>query len=342
MDSRKVKVLLTFAFVLLLSPAIQLRAEGGESSKCEIAGSLFSIYLRAYSFVLDKVESSNLSLEHNISVSGISGVYHSLNLSDGMTMSIENLLNLSYSLAMQANLSLGNGNCSQASFMLNKALNLLRVVLREVHKTEISSNLTSTPIGALRMLQVAFERHKRLLFKLNLSIQKIVSSGDVELNLSLFNELYKNATLLLENGSMMAFYNASEAARIIAEVNKIRAEMIKEISKGCQIVKAEKMLNKTLSKLNLSAVPEKINSTISNLTEEFAKAKAGGDVKKIKEILREVKKTASQVRGQGKGHGRDREHVGQGRRDKDKKDVGKGKGRGEGRAKGGRKGKGNQ
>ncbi len=297
MEARKLPLI--FIMILLLAPVLQIAADGEVKNPCETAGSLLSIYFRAYDYVSSKVESSNLSLEENLSIPNMS----SLDINLSRTVSIGELLNLSYSLALQANSSLGEGNCSQASFLTKKAINMLRCVLKEVHKNE-PSNQTSTPIGSMIRLQVAFERHKRLLTKLNLSIQKIMNVSGTYMNLSLFNQLYQNASMMLENGSLIAFYNASEAAKMLAKANKIRAEMKKEVVKCCQIAKAEKMLNRTLSKMNLTAIPEEVESKIANLTNEFNEAKAKGDVKKIKEILREMKKTVArgkQLEAKGKG-----------------------------------------
>ena len=320
MEARKVSLI--FLIILLISPVSQIIAEEEEGKLCEIAGSLLSIYFRAYDYVSSRVESSNLSLDANLSVPSMPNL--GINLSK--TMSIGDLLNLSYSLALQANSSIGEGNCSQASFLTKKALNLLKFVLKEVQKNE-PSNLTSTPIGSMIRLQVAFERHKRLLFKLNLSLQKIKHLNETNLNLSLFNQLYLNASMMLDNGSMIAFYNTSEAAKMLAMANKIRAEMKKEVVKCCQIAKAEEMLNKTLSKLNLTAIPEELESQISNLTKEFNEAEGKGDVKKIKEILKEVKKAVAngkQLEGKGKGKTKQVESV----QDMDLiKEKGKGKGK---------------
>jgi len=289
---------------------------------------------RAYDFVLSKVESSNLSLEENISVPGI----HGLEMNLSKTMSIGDVLNLSYSLALKASSSLGEANCSQISFTTKKALNLLKIVLKEVHKCEISSNLTSTPVGSIRRLQIAFERHKRLLYKLNLSIQKIKYLNETNLNLSLFKQLYQNASMILENASIIAFYNASEAARMLAEANRIRAEMRKEIVKCCQIAKAEKMLNRTLSRMNLSAIPEDVASEITNLTKEFNEAKAKGDVRKIKEILREMKKAVAHEKHWDKIRGKEKQIEGsEGLPEDEEGWKGKGKKRGKGWEKGKKK-----
>jgi len=85
--------------------------------------------------------------------------------------------------------------------------------------------------------------------------------------------------------------------------------------------------NKTLSKLNLTAIPEELESQISNLTKEFNEAEGKGDVKKIKEILKEVKKAVAngkQLEGKGKGKTKQVESV----QDMDLiKEKGKGKGK---------------
>ncbi|HDD69116.1 MAG TPA: hypothetical protein ENG61_02015, partial [Candidatus Korarchaeota archaeon] len=247
----------------------------------EVSQQLLSIYLRAYSFVLSRIESSNISLQTNLSVPHLCCL--DVNLSK--TMTIGELLNLSYSIALQGNLSIGEGNYSEASFLIKKALNLLRFVLKEVHRIQASSNQTAIPVGSMTALQIAFERHKRLALRLNLSVQKLQNLS--EINATLINQMLLNLSKILEEGAIVAMYNSTrEASKMLSEANKIMAEIKREIVRSSQLIRAEKMLNKTISKLNLSSVPENISARISNLTEEFNKVKAQGDVRKVKEVLR--------------------------------------------------------
>jgi len=230
-----------------------------------------------------------MTLETNLSIPSIC----CLNIELNETMSLGELLNISYSSALEANMLVSEGNYSDACLLIKKALNLLKSVLAAIYKTQ-KLNLTATPVGVMIRLQVAFERHKRLLTKINLSIQRLQNLS--ELNITLVNELYLNISTMLEEGSKVAMSNASKAAKILSEANKVIAEIKKEIVESSQIAKAEEMFNRTLSKLNLTVAPEEISSMISNLTEEFNRAKSQGDVKKAKEVLKEIKKAVARAK----------------------------------------------
>ncbi len=327
----------SFILVLILcfSPVSHLVAEENINNQSEVSQQLLSIYFRAYSFVLGKIEVSNISLETNLSISGVCCL--DINLS--REMSIKELLNLSYSLAIEANMLVDEGNYSDACLLVKKALNLLRSILTEIHKIQVASNLTITPVGTIARLQVAFERHKRLLSRLNLSIQKM--QNITEINTTLINQLYLNISNILEKGPEIAMHNLTQAVKMLSEANKAMTEIKKEVVKSSQIAKAEEMFNRTLSKLNLTAVPEDISSVISNLTKEFNEAKARGDVKKAKEVLKEIKTTIAQIERKVKAEIKQKgvkevkpPHTKPPAEEKPPEEKGKGKGESKGKGKG--------
>ncbi len=275
--------------IIVLAPTSALIAEAEQNNKAEVSQELLSIYFRAFSFVLNRIEDFNMTLDTNLSIPRVCCLDIELN----ETMSLGELLNISYSLALEANMLVSEGNYSDACSLIKKALNLLKSVLASIHKNQ-KLNLTATPVGAMIRLQVAFERHKRLLTKINLSIQRLENVS--KLNITLVNQLYLNISTMLDEGSRLAMHNASQAAKILSEASKVIADIKKEIVESSQIAKVEEMFNRTLSKLNLTATPEGISSMISNLTEEFNRAKSQGDVKKAKEVLKEIKKAVARAK----------------------------------------------
>lgn len=101
-----------------------------------------------------------MTLETNLSIPSICCLDIELN----ETMSLGELLNISYSLTLEANMLVSEGNYSDACLLIKKALNLLKSVLATIHKTQ-KLNLTATPVGAMIRLQVAFERQKETTHK---------------------------------------------------------------------------------------------------------------------------------------------------------------------------------
>lgn len=101
--------------IMMVTPTTsQLTAQEGGSG-CEIASNMLSIYFRAFSYVSNQVNASNLSTELNISIPSVPNIP---NLSINKSLTVGELLDLSYSLAVQANASLAEGNCSGVSLSL--------------------------------------------------------------------------------------------------------------------------------------------------------------------------------------------------------------------------------
>ncbi|RLG53812.1 MAG: hypothetical protein DRO00_02870, partial [Thermoproteota archaeon] len=96
--------------IIFLAPTSALIAEGEPNNKAEVSQELLSIYFRAFSFVLNRIEDYNMTLETNLSIPSICCLDIELN----ETMSLGELLNISYSLALEANMLVSEGNSSDA------------------------------------------------------------------------------------------------------------------------------------------------------------------------------------------------------------------------------------
>ncbi len=229
--------------IAVLAPALQLIAEDESENLAEISQQLLSMYFQAYSFVLNRLASFNTSLETNLSIRGVHR-FEKIELNE--STSIRDSLNLSYSLVTHANMLLSEGNYSGACLFTKEALNILRFVLAAVYKTQKPLNQTNTSSITMINLQVAFERHKRLLTRINLSIQKLQNL--TKINITLVNDLFTNISTMLKEGSRIAIYNVSQALKILSEANKAIIQIEKEVAKSSQIAKVEDLFNRTISK----------------------------------------------------------------------------------------------